>query len=571
MLVKPYGGQLADLAAPAEALSELLREARLLPRVVMGPRALCDFELLSNGAFSPLDGFMNRTDYEGVLRDMRLESRLLWPIPITLPIDVHVQQGGRVALAHPRGDVLGVMTVTDVYEIDPMAEAIALLGRCDETHPYTSEILRGPKRRIGGRVTALASVPHFDFTAERLAPQEVRRRLVELGRDRVVAFQTRNPLHRSHEELMRRAMQIFDATLLLHPAVGMTQPGDVDHFSRVRGYRAVLGRYFEPGSAVLALLPVAMRMAGPREAVWHGIIRRNYGASHFIVGRDHAGPTPDSSGRPYFAPQDAQELFKKHQDEIGVTMASFDEMVYVESELRYEERSKVNPGARVLALSGTQVRDEYLAKGRALPEWFTRPEVARLLASSAKRGVCVWLTGLSGSGKTVTAEALRAILAELGAVITLLDGDEVRLHLSKGLGFSREDRDTNILRIGYVASEVVRHGGIVVCAAISPYRAARDGARRLVEATGGVGSFVEVFVDTTLAVCESRDVKGLYAKARAGELKGFTGIDDPYEAPGAADVHLSGVDATPVDNARAIVAVLEARNRLIVASEDRVE
>jgi sulfate adenylyltransferase len=363
---------------------------------------------------------------------------------------------------------------------------------------------------------------------------------------------------------MRRAAMSLDATLLLHPVVGLTKPGDVDHFSRVRGYRAVIEGYFERDRAFLALLPLAMRMAGPREALWHGIVRRNHGASHFIVGRDHAGPGNDSKGQPFFGPFDAQELFRLHEAEIGVTMTSFQEMVYLEDEKRYEERDKAPNGAKILAISGTQVRDEYLAQGRTLPEWFTRKEVALSLAETfpprGRRGFCVWFTGLSGAGKSVTAEALRALLLERGRAVTFLDGDEVRLHLSKGLGFSREDRDANILRIGYVASEVVRHGGVAICSAISPYAAARAGARKLVlGATPAPGAFIEAFVDTPIETCEQRDIKGLYAKARRGELKGFTGVDDPYEAPASPEVRLDDQFATPLDHARRILALAEER------------
>jgi sulfate adenylyltransferase len=390
----------------------------------------------------------------------------------------------------------------------------------------------------------------------RLTPAQTRAKLAEIGRDNVVAFQTRNPLHRVHEELTKRATQNQDGVLLLHPVVGMTKPGDVDHYTRVRTYKALAENYYDSDRILLSLLPLAMRMAGPREALWHAIIRRNYGANHLIVGRDHAGPGVDSKGQPFYGPYDAQELVEKYGEELGVKMIPFRMFVYLPDEQRYEEISKVSEQTNTASISGTQVREEYLNNGKKLPEWFTRPEVADILAESYpprhRQGICIWFTGLSGSGKSTTAEVLTSLLLEHGRQVTVLDGDVVRTHLSKGLGFSKEDRDINIRRIGFVAAELSRHGGTVICAAVSPYRATRNDVRNMV----GQGQFVEVFVDTPLDVCEDRDVKGLYAKARRGEIKGFTGIDDPYEAPQHAEITLNTVDHTPEENAYLILDYL---------------
>jgi sulfate adenylyltransferase len=401
--------------------------------------------------------------------------------------------------------------------------------------------------------------PHYDFKDLRLTPEQTRRQLLECGHANVVAFQTRNPLHRVHEELTKRAVEEVDGTLLLHPVVGMTKPGDVDHYTRVRTYRALASRYYDAGRILLALLPLAMRLAGPREALWHAVIRRNYGANHLIVGRDHASPGVDSEGRPYFPPYAAQELVSQYADEIGVQVVPFRDMVYLPDEERYVEIDKVPQGARTASISGTQVRENYLNNGRPLPSWFTRGEVADILAETYpprhRQGVCVWFTGLSGAGKSTTAEVLTSLLLEQGRQVTLLDGDVVRTHLSKGLTFSRDDRDTNIRRIGYVAAEIVRHGGVVVCAAVSPYRATRNDVRSMV----GQDHFVEVFVDTPIEVCESRDIKGMYAKARRGEIKGFTGIDDPYEAPEGAEITVETVRHDPESNARTIVDFLTTR------------
>ncbi|MBP7678379.1 MAG: bifunctional sulfate adenylyltransferase/adenylylsulfate kinase [Thermoanaerobaculia bacterium] len=558
-LPSPYGGELVDLRVAPELRDETLSRARHLPVLPLSERSLCDLELLATGGFSPLRGFLGREDYARVLDEMRLTDGTLWPIPVTLPVPAgaKVALDADVALTGPKGEILAVLAVRELYPWRREAEAKALLGSFDEAHPLVAEAASWGPVFAAGELTVIDLPARFDFTRHRLEPSAVRARLADLGNPRVVAFQTRNPLHRSHEELLRRAQDALGATLLLHPSVGMTRPGDVDHVTRVRTYEAVVSRHLDASRCLLALLPLAMRMAGPREALWHALIRRNHGASHFIVGRDHAGPGPRSDGKPFFGPFEAQELVERHAAEIGVEMVRFGELVYLPDHDRYEEAASVPPGTRTLGLSGTAVRD-MLARGEELPVWFTRPEVARLLAEANpprhRQGFCVWLTGLSGSGKSTTAEALAARLAEQGRPVTVLDGDVVRTHLSKGLGFSREDRDTNILRIGYVAAEVVRHGGVAICAAISPYRATRDRCREMV----GADRFLEVFQDTPLEVCEGRDTKGLYAKARAGLVKGVTGIDDPYEAPLAPEVSL-GTATGPVENADLVVAALERR------------
>ena len=558
-LIAPYGGALVDLIAPPDEAEELRGEAARLPSVQISARAECDLELLATGGFSPLDGFMSREDFLSVVETMRMADGTLFPIPITLPLDASdgARLGSRVALRDSRNDILAVMDVEDAYEWDWRETALGVFGSLDERHPLVAEMRRWGGVNVSGRMRVLRLPRHHDFRELRMTPTQTRAALERAGHDNVVAFQTRNPLHRVHEELTKRAAASVDGVLLLHPVVGLTRPGDVDHYTRVRTYRALTERHYERDRVLLALLPLAMRMGGPREAVWHAIIRRNFGANHLIVGRDHAGPGVDSSGKPFYGAYDAQELVESHADEIGVRVVTFSELVYVPSERRYEEASKLPPGTETAAISGTQVRDEYLSAGKPLPEWFTRPEVAEILADAyppkRRQGACVWFTGLSGAGKTATAEALAPMLLERGRQSTMLDGDVVRTHLSKGLGFSKEDRDTNILRIGFVASEIVRHGGIAICAAISPYIATRDAVRRMMDA----GKFVEVFVDTPLEVCESRDSKGMYAKARAGEITNFTGIDDPYEPPPSPEIALDTVSRTAEENAAIIVEWLE--------------
>lgn len=560
-LIAPYGNKLVDLLVPAEAVEQVKAYASHLPSIQITERAVCDLEMLATGAFSPLDRFMGQADYQRVLDEMRLANGYLFSIPVTLPVDPSpdIRLGQQLALRNSQNELLAIMTIEEIYEWDLAEVAQKVFGTQDLRHPLVSEMHRWGKVNISGPLQVLQSPPHYDFKEMRLTPAQTRAKLATMGRDNVVAFQTRNPLHRVHEELTKRATQEVDGVLLLHPAVGLTRPGDVDHYTRVRTYRALAEKHYDPDRILLSLLPVAMRMAGPREALWHALIRRNYGANHLIVGRDHASPGIDSKGNPFYGPYDAQEVVQKYSEELGMKMVPFQALVYLPDEDRYEEISKVPAETRTASISGTQVRNDYLHQGKLLPEWFTRPEVAEILAESYpprhRQGVCIWFTGLSGAGKSTTSEVLTSLILEHGRQITVLDGDVVRTHLSKGLGFSKEDRDVNIRRIGFVAAELVRHGGLVICAAVSPYRATRNDVRNMV----GTDNFVEVFVDTPIEVCEARDVKGMYAKARRGEIKGFTGIDDPYEPPQNPELILDTVTYTPESNAYNILNYLIER------------
>lgn len=554
VLIPPCGGSLVNLVVPVGAKEELTARANRLPSLQLSDRSVCDLELLATGAFSPLESFMGRENYECVLDSMRLLSGHVFPIPVTLPVgpDSRIRFDQDVALRNSKNELLGVMTIDEIYEWNRDEVAVKVFGSGDLRHPVVVEMTRWGQLNISGRLSVLELPRHYDFHELRLTPAETRARLDTFGRPNVIAFQTRNPLHRVHEELTKRAMQELDGTLLLHPVVGMTKPGDVDHYTRVRTYKVLPERYFAPQRVLLALLPLAMRMAGPREALWHALIRRNYGANYLIIGRDHASPGSDSSGKSFYGPYDAQELVEQFKSELGVGVVPFRELVYLPDEDCYEEVSKIPANVRTASLSGTQVREEYLNDGKKLPAWFSRPEVAEILAESYppkhRQGVCIWFTGLSASGKSTTAEVLTVLLMEYGRQVTLLDGDVIRTHLSKGLGFSKEDRDTNIRRIGFVAAEIVRHGGVVVCAAVSPYRATREDVRNMV----GQEHFVEVFVNTPLEICEQRDTKGMYAKARRGEVKGFTGIDDPYESPQSPEITLDTLACTVEENARRI-------------------
>jgi sulfate adenylyltransferase len=562
-LVAPHGGELVNIMADPARAAELKAHSKEWPSWDLTARQVCDVELLLSGGFSPLRGFLNRADWEGVCHNMRLTSGTLWPMPITLDVTEDFAKklapgSSKVALRDPEGVMLAVVHVEDVWQPDRSAEAKSVFGSTSQAHPgadYT--INKANPWYVGGKLEGLQQPAHYDFRSLRLTPAELRTEFARLGWRRVVAFQTRNPMHRAHQELTFRAAKQVEANLLIHPSVGMTKPGDVDYFTRVRCYELLLPKY-PHGTVKLSLLPLAMRMGGPREAIWHGLIRKNHGCTHFIVGRDHAGPGKDTDGKPFYGPYDAQQLFKKHEADIGVTMVPFNMMVYLENQDKYVPDNEVPDGSRVLNISGTELR-ERLNGGRDIPGWFTYPEVVgelrRTYPPRHKQGVTIFFTGLSGSGKSTIANVLLTKFLEMGGrPVTILDGDLVRKHLSSELGFSKEHRDINIRRIGYVASEITKNGGIAICAPIAPYEAVRKQVREMIEALGG---FVLVHVATPLEVCEQRDRKGLYAKARAGIVKEFTGISDPYEVPPNAEVVINTADLSPEEAAQEIILQLE--------------
>ena len=538
-----FHAPLPELFVSPESAQKLKVEAGDMPSWDLSARQICDLELLMNGGFAPLKGFLGQDDYEAVVETMRLADGSLWPMPITLDVSeafaAKIETGQDLALRDAEGVIIAVMHVTDKWRPDKAREAERVFGADDRAHPAVKYLhdTAGPVY-LGGPVTGLQQPVHYDFRARRDTPNELRAYFRKLGWRKVVAFQTRNPLHRAHQELTFRAARESQANLLIHPVVGLTKPGDVDHFTRVRCYEAVLDKY--PGATThLSLLNLAMRMAGPREAVWHGLIRRNHGVTHFIVGRDHAGPGKNSAGEDFYGPYDAQELFKDHEAEIGVEMVPFKHMVYVEDRAQYEPADEIEEGVNVLNISGTELRRR-LREGIEIPDWFSFPEVVRELRRTSpprdQQGFTVFLTGFSGSGKSTIANALMVKLMEMGGrPVTLLDGDVVRKHLSSELGFSKEHRDLNIQRIGYVASEITKNGGIAICAPIAPYAATRGVVREMIEQ---YGAFVEVHVATSLEECERRDRKGLYKLAREGKIKEFTGISDPYDIPEAPELRV---------------------------------
>ena len=515
------------------------------------PRQICDLELVMNGGFYPLDGFLRQKDYEEVVENMRLANGKIWPIPITLDVSKDfadtVKTKQDIALRDQEGVILAILSISDKWVPDKKREAEKIFGSDDAAHPGVHYLnnLAGPIY-LGGKITGIQKPVHYDFRGRRNTPNELRSYFQKLGWNQIVAFQTRNPLHRAHQELTFRAAKEVQANLLIHPVVGMTKPGDVDHFTRVRCYEAVLNKY-PSATTTMSLLNLAMRMAGPREAIWHGLIRANHGCTHFIVGRDHAGPGKNSEGQDFYGLYDAQDLFKQYQDEIGIKMVDFKNMVYVEERAQYYPSNELPKNSTVLEISGTEMRRR-LMEGLEIPDWFSFPEVIKELRRSlpprCKQGFTVFFTGLSGSGKSTIANALMVKLMETGdRPVTLLDGDLVRKNLSSELGFSKEHRDINIRRIGYVASEITKNGGIAICAPIAPYTATRRAVRELIE---GLGAFVEIHVATSLEECERRDRKGLYKLAREGKIKKFTGISDPYEEPKMPELRIETED-TEVD------------------------
>ena len=571
-----HGGELLDLYADSERRAEIKTESREFPSWDLSPRQLCDLELLLNGAFSPLRGFMTRADYERVCNEMRLTSGVLWSIPITLDVTEDFAKSltpgkSKIALRDSEGVMLALLHVEEIWKPDRREEAQSVFNSTSLAHPGVDYLLnRSNPCYIGGRLEGVQAPSSYDFKNLRLPPAELRRQFGRQGWRRIVAFQTRNPMHRAHVELTFRACREAEASLLIHPAVGMTKPGDVDYFTRVRCYQAVLTKY-PRATARLALLPLAMRMAGPREAMWHAIIRKNCGCSHMIIGRDHAGPGKDTDGKAFYQPYAAQELFQKYEAEIGVTMLPFHNMVYVEDKAKYLPENEVPAGARVLNLSGTELRQR-LNEGRLIPDWFTYQEVIQELRRTFpprhQQGFTIFFTGLSGAGKSTIANVLVIKLLEIGGrPVTLFDGDLVRKHLSSELGFSREHRDLNIRRIGYVASEITKNRGIAICAPIAPYDATRKEVRAMIAPLGG---FIMVHLSTPVTICEKRDRKGLYAKARAGIIKEFTGISDPYEEPTDADITIDTTGLAPDEAAQEIILHLESEGFIGDGSTSRV-
>jgi sulfate adenylyltransferase len=559
----PHGGTLINLFATGKEHADLSRATLSLPRIYLNSRQLCDLELLMDGAFSPLTGFLDQKDYESVVSSMRLANGILWPIPIVLDVDdiTGYKKGMKVVLCDEYGKPLAILTITSIYEPDKRQEARRVYGSVNTDHFGVRYLLHQTGRYyIGGSVTGLSRVDRFDFMNFRKTPRELRRLFSKNKWESVIGFQTRNPVHRIHHAMMKQAALDFHAHVLLHPSVGLTKEGDIDYITRVHSYIALYDRYMKD-FAMLSLLPLAMRMGGPREALWHAIIRKNYGCTHFIVGRDHAGPGKDRDGVSYYGPYEAQELVNNYAKELNMTVISYKEMMYLPKMNVYVPEDKVPKRARVQNVSGTKVR-ELIRSGAHIPEWISYPEVVaelrRGIAKEKKEGVTIFLTGLPCAGKSTIARVLCGRLLEIqDKKVTFLDGDVIRQNLSKGLGFSKEDRNINIKRIGFVAGEVTRHGGIAICSAVAPYEEARQANR---ERISKYGTYIEVYVSTPLSVCRKRDVKGLYKRGTLGKVKGITGVDDPYEVPKKPELTIRTVHSTPLAAANRILTYLTAQH-----------
>ena len=549
-IIKPHGGKLCSPMLNTQHLSEINNEILQLKSWTLTDRQLCDIELILNGGFSPLDGFMNQDDYNSVCEKTRLKNNLLWPIPITLDISNSLadklDSNEKIVLRDKEGFAIALLTVNDLWNPDKDKEAHHIYKTTDIYHPGVSVLLNDTNPTyVGGSIEGINNPKHYDYPELRHTPFQLRENFNKLGWSNIIAFQTRNPMHRAHVELTKRALNENNAKLLIHPAVGLTKPGDVNHYTRVRCYKNIMNKYNDDETA-LSLLPLAMRMAGPREALWHTIIRKNYGCNYFIVGRDHASPGLNRNNKPFYGPYEAQEILNEHSKELDMNIIPFKQLVYVKEKKSFMGIDDVPSDCTSLSVSGTELRD-MLDKGKTIPEWFSYPEVVEELQKQrpalSKRGFTIFFTGLSGSGKSTLANGVLVKLLEDGRrPATLLDGDIVRTNLSSELGFSKEHRSINVRRIGFVASEITKNGGIAICAPIAPYKLDRQFNREMI---GPLGGYIEVFVNTPLEICEQRDAKGLYAKARKGLLKQFTGIDDPYEKPENAEIVIDSSNENP--------------------------
>ena len=530
----------------------------------LSKRQLCDVECLLNGAYLPLTGFLDVSDSTSVCTNMRLTDGSLWPMPITLDVSesfaASLQLGEKIILTNDENTPLALLSLTSIWQPDKALEARLVFGTTDKKHPGVHYLFEqaGPWY-LGGHITPLSTLVHYDFVEYRHTPAELKQLFKVYGWSKIIAFQTRNPIHRAHYELTRRAAESVNAHLLIHPVVGMTKPGDVDVATRVKCYEAILEKY--PNQrAMLSLLPIAMRMAGPREALWHAMIRKNYGVTHFIVGRDHAGPGLNSQGQPFYEPYAAQTILLDHAEEIGIEVVTFPAMVYVKEKETFLTVDETSPEDTLIDISGTELRRR-LELRLAIPSWFSFPEIIHLLQRAYppkhEQGYTLFFTGLSGAGKSTLAKAIQAKLLETNQrQVTLLDGDIIRKHLSSELGFSMADRNTHIQRMSFVAAEITKHQGVAICAAIAPYQSTRQSVRDMISQHGG---FIEIYVSTPISVCKQRDIKGLYKKAELGLISGFTGVDDPYEEPLHADLVIDTSRHSVAEAVDLIMEILDKR------------
>ena len=562
-MIEPHGKTLVSFHLSADELSEYSELSNKTASLTLSLKQQCDLEMIVNGAFSPLSTFNNQKDYEEILLNNRLSNGLVWPIPIVLDVPDQflksLDNNEYISLRNAEGFLLAILKVNEFWAPDKKEEANSVFKSNDPNHPGVDYLFNHTNNNyISGELVPIQSNKYFDFTHLRKSPQEVRDFFRLNNWKDVIAFQTRNPMHRAHFELTKLAMDEHNSKLLIHPVIGISKPGDIDHFTRVKCYQHII-KYYPENSVELSLINLAMRMAGPKEAVWHAIIRKNYGCNRIIIGRDHAGPGIDAEGKPYYQPYDAQELIAQYQEELEIKMVPFKEMVFAKNKKTFLPLDKIEQDDPIEKLSGTQFK-EFLQQRTEIPNWYSFPEVIHELRKRFPKlhnqGLTVFFTGLSGAGKSTLANAIMFKLMETeDRPITLLDGDIVRQHLSSELGFSKEDRDIHVKRIGYVASEITKHGGVAICAPIAPYSNTRKVVRNMIDE---VGSFVEIHVATPLSVCEERDVKGLYKQARAGKILDFTGVSDPYEEPENPEITVDTSDITVEESSALILDKLRS-------------
>ena len=562
-MIKPHGKTLVSFHLSADELSEYSELSNNISSLTLSLKQQCDLEMISNGAFSPLSTFNNQKDYEEILLNNKLSNGLVWPIPIVLDVPDQflksLDKNEYISLRNTEGFLLAILKVKEFWAPNKKEEANLVFKSNDLNHPGVDYLFNHTNNNyISGELVPIHENKYFDFTHLRKSPQEVRDFFRLNNWKDVIAFQTRNPMHRAHYELTKLAMDEHNSKLLIHPVIGMSKPGDIDHFTRVKCYQHII-KYYPENSVELSLINLAMRMAGPKEALWHAIIRKNYGCNRIIIGRDHAGPGVNAEGKPYYQPYDAQELIAQYQEELEIKMVPFKEMVFAKNKKTYLPLDKIEQDDPIEKLSGTQFK-ELLQQRTEIPTWYSFPEVIHELRKRFPKlhnqGLTVFFTGLSGAGKSTLANAIMYKLMETeDRPITLLDGDIVRQHLSSELGFSKEDRDIHVKRIGYVASEITKHGGVAICAPIAPYSNTRKVVRNMIDE---VGSFVEIHVATPLSVCEERDTKGLYKQARAGKILDFTGVSDPYEEPENPEITVDTSDITVEESSALILDKLRS-------------
>jgi sulfate adenylyltransferase len=518
--------------------------------ITLDERNLNDLEMFFLGAFDPLQGYNTFENFNSIVTHGCLEDGTIWPIPFVLPVpECLLTKNNNSVSTHSNvflnvRDVLGTIvarvSVVDCYKVNIDVYGQLLLETSDTNHPFMDYLHNNHRDSVyvGGNITPICPIKHFDFIQYRQNTKQVKDMIRHDHWDAVIGFQTRNPMHKSHFELTRQAVSEVQkeletsntssarVLLLITPSCGVTQPGDIDSATRIRCYQKILPYYKDLYNidVKLVVLPLTMRMAGPKEALWHALIRQNFGCTHFIIGRDHAGPSClQKNGKSFYEPYAAHALLKSFATKLKIIPILSMNMVYVPDKKQYVQENLLPPNASYEQLSGTKFRTA-LQNREPIPEWFSFPtvleELKKVYHPRYQQGFCIYFTGLPCSGKSTLAKAVSARLEERESEnrhVSILDADIVRLHLSRGLGYSKQDRSVNVQRIGYVASLITYHYGIVLVANIAPYAADRLSNRRLITNAGG--GYIEVYVSTPLSICQTRDVKQHYKNARLGVLK----------------------------------------------------